>query len=79
MAGVKAGDIEPEAAQFMHQPWRCRWLSEPAPIRRGDAGRVAFASVGAGRQRGLNRAADAELMLLFRWSVAGLTAGAGGA
>ena len=40
----------------------------PAP----DAGRVAFASVGPGRQRGLNRAADAELMLLFRWSVAGL-------
>ena len=50
----------------------CRWLSEPCAYPARDAGRVAFASVGPGRQRGLNRAADAELMLLFRWSVAGL-------
>ena len=39
----------------------------PAP----DAGLVAIASVGPGEQRGLNRAADAEMMLLFRGSATG--------
>jgi hypothetical protein len=36
----------------------------------------SVASVGSGEQRGLKRAVDAELMLLFR---VGLTAGLGGA
>ena len=48
----------------------CRWRSKPASIwRRMPTG--SLANVGSGGQRGLKRAADVELMLLFRWSASG--------
>ena len=48
----------------------CRWRSEPASIRRRMP-TGSLANVGSGGQRGLKRAADVELMLLFRWSASG--------
>jgi hypothetical protein len=54
----------------------CRWRSKPASIR----GRIPTRSLASvGGQRGLKRAVDAELMLLFPLVGVELTAGLGGA
>jgi hypothetical protein len=50
---------------------RCRWRPESASIRRRLRAGSLLPALALGGQRDLNRAADAELKLPFRWSATG--------